>query len=43
MKVNTQKVGATWTEVSAKFSDPFKKQQGILKMESINEESERME
>ena len=37
MKVSNQKVGAMWTEVSAKFSDPFKNSQNILRMQSIDE------
>ena len=43
MKVNNQKVGAMWTEVSAKFSDPFKKPQSIQIMQSIEETNENME
>ena len=43
MKVNTQKVGAMWTEVSAKFSDPFQKPQNIQRMECIVEANENME
>lgn len=39
MKVNNQQIGAMWTQMSSKFSDPYQNKSSIRKMENWDEES----
>ena len=39
MKVSNQQIGAMWTEMSAKFSDPYQSNSKIQKMDAWEGES----